>query len=127
MRRILIVEDSPTMRSLLSASLEAMDEPTKIVEAANGFEALRQLPRERIDLIVTDINMPDINGLELVSFVKTNPAYRRIPLIIVSTEGSERDRQRGLELGADAYLVKPFEPTELGGLVADLLARSAEG
>ncbi|MEM7408963.1 MAG: response regulator [Myxococcota bacterium] len=126
MRRILIVEDSPTMRSLLSASLEATGEPTKIIEAANGFEALRQLPREPVDLIVTDINMPDINGLELVSFVKSNPAYREIPLIIVSTEGSERDRQRGLELGANAYLVKPFEPDELENLVCDLLAGASE-
>jgi two-component system chemotaxis response regulator CheY len=65
--------------------------------------------------------MPDINGLELVSFVKSNEAYRDIPLVIVSTESSSRDRDRGLELGADAYLVKPFEPDELREIAASLL------
>jgi two-component system chemotaxis response regulator CheY len=123
-KRILIVEDSPTMRSYLGSALEALDAEAdaKIDEAGSGFEALRMLPRNPYDLIVTDINMPDINGLELVSFVKQNDAYREIPLVIVSTEGSERDREKGLALGADAYLVKPFEPEELQELVRDLLA-----
>jgi len=124
-KRILIVEDSPTMRSLLTSSLEELGDsegPVKIVEVGSGFEALRHLPRARFDLIVTDINMPDINGLELVSFVKSNDAYREIPLVIVSTEGSERDRDKGLELGADAYLVKPFEPDDLREIARRLLA-----
>ncbi|MDH5307097.1 MAG: response regulator [Myxococcales bacterium] len=124
MPHILIVEDSPTMRSLLTSSLEELDGPVKITQVENGFEALRYLPREKYDLIVTDINMPDINGLELVSFVKSNAAYRKIPLIIVSTESSERDRDKGLELGADAYLVKPFEPDELRDLVREMLSNA---
>jgi len=122
-KRILIVEDSPTMRALLNSALEGLEVPVKITEASSGFEALRCLPRESFDLIVTDINMPDINGLELVSFAKNNNAYRSIPLVIVSTEGAERDRERGLELGADAYLVKPFEPENLREVVVDLLSR----
>ena len=121
MPRILIVEDSPTMRSLLTSSLEELEGAVKIVEVASGFEALRHLPREQFDLIVTDINMPDINGLELVSFLKRDERYRAIPLVIVSTEGSDRDRDKGLGLGADAYLVKPFDPQQLRRLVADLL------
>jgi len=123
MQRILIVEDSETMRALLAATLEELDEPVKITEASSGFEALRCLPREPYDLIVTDINMPDINGLELVSFAKSNGAYRAIPLIIISTEGSERDREKGLALGADAYLVKPFDPEELREVARQLLAQ----
>ncbi len=67
--------------------------------------------------------MPDINGLELVSFVRRSEAYREIPLVIISTEGSERDRQKGLELGAQAYLVKPFDPAELCRVASDLLER----
>jgi len=118
---ILVVEDSATMRSLIAASLEDIEPPVKITEAASGFEALRVLPRQTFDLIVTDINMPDINGLELVSFVKQDPAYRGIPLIIISTEGSERDREKGLSLGADAYLVKPFEPDDLRSTARSLL------
>jgi two-component system chemotaxis response regulator CheY len=124
--RILVVEDSQTMRSMLASTFEELDAPVKISEAASGFEALKLLPRERFDLVVTDINMPDINGLELVSFIKSNAAYRDIPLIIVSTEGSERDRDKGLGLGADAYLVKPFEPEDLRRLARDLLARRRE-
>jgi two-component system chemotaxis response regulator CheY len=122
-QRILIVEDSATMRAMLTTALEGLAEPVKIVEAESGFEALRQLPRDGFDLIVTDINMPDINGLELVSFVKGNPAFRAIPLLIISTESSERDRARGVDLGADAYLVKPFEAAEFREMVTDLLAR----
>ncbi len=124
MQRILIVEDSPTMRSLLVSALEELDRPVKITEVANGFEALRELPRVAYDLILTDINMPDINGLELVSFVKNNAAFRSIPLVIVSTEGSERDRDKGMSLGADAYLVKPFVPETLREIAQDLLDRN---
>jgi two-component system chemotaxis response regulator CheY len=125
-QRILIVEDSATMRSLLASTLEELEIPVKITEASSGFEALRYLPREDFDLVVTDINMPDINGLELVSFVKTNSRYRSIPLVIVSTESSERDRDKGMGLGADAYLVKPFEPEALRQVARDLLARLPE-
>jgi two-component system chemotaxis response regulator CheY len=122
--RVLIVEDSATMRSLLASALEDLDVPVKVTEAASGFEALRQLPRARYDLILTDINMPDINGLELVSFIKSSEAHRAIPLVIISTEGSERDREKGLGLGADAYLAKPFDPAELRRIAQALLDRA---
>lgn len=114
------------MRSLLASSLEELEIPVKIVEAESGFEALRLLPRDEFDLVVTDINMPDINGLELVSFIRNNEKYAKIPLVIVSTEGSERDRDKGLGLGADAYLVKPFDPEIFREVVADLLAGRRE-
>ncbi len=126
MQRILIVEDSATMRSLLASTLEQLDVPVKVTEACSGFEALRYLPREEFALVVTDINMPDINGLELVSFVKGNPQYRSIPLIIVSTEGSDKDRDKGMELGADAYVVKPFDPDALREIASGLLNRTAD-
>lgn len=119
-KKILIAEDSPTMRSLIVSTIAAFGD-YDVVEAANGFEALRILPREKVDLVITDINMPDINGLELVNFVKQNPNYKETPLIIISTEGSERDREKGLALGADAYLVKPFSPEELQNLIGQFL------
>jgi two-component system, chemotaxis family, chemotaxis protein CheY len=119
-KKILITEDSPTMRAMIRATIEALGD-FDIFEAPNGFEALRILPQESFDLVITDINMPDINGLELVSFVKNNAQYRAIPLVIVSTEGSERDREKGLKLGADAYLVKPFSPEDLQKLILDFL------
>jgi two-component system chemotaxis response regulator CheY len=125
-RRILVVEDSGAMRALIGAALDELGEKLEIDEAESGFAALRLLPRQSYDLIVTDINMPDINGLELVSFVKKDPRYRNTKLLIVSTEGSERDRDKGLALGASAYLVKPFAADELRRLVLDLLpARSS--
>jgi two-component system chemotaxis response regulator CheY len=118
--KILIAEDSSTMRSLIVSTISAMGN-YQLIEAANGFEALRILPREKVDLVITDINMPDINGLELISFIKNNPNYKDTPLFIISTEGSEKDRDKGLSLGADAYLVKPFNPTELQDLVRQYL------
>jgi two-component system chemotaxis response regulator CheY len=114
--KVLIVDDSKSTRELLCAILEQMDGFT-VVESSSGFEALKMLPRHRFDLIITDINMPDINGLELINFVKKNPNYRETPLFIVSTESSEHNRRRGLELGAAEYLVKPFEPEALAALV----------
>lgn len=120
MKKILVADDSSTMRSLIVSTLEAMDD-FDLFEAANGFEALRILPREKVDLLITDINMPDINGLELLNFVRTNPLYEQTPVIIVSTEGSARDREKGMALGANSYLVKPFQPEELQQLVAELL------
>lgn len=116
MKKILITEDSATMRSLLVSTIESMD-GFEIVEAGSGFEALRLLPREKVDLIITDINMPDINGLELISYVRNNPNYQTIPLFIISTEGSEKDMEKGLALGANEYLVKPFNPARLQELI----------
>jgi two-component system chemotaxis response regulator CheY len=110
------------MRSLLISTIESLDE-YEIVEASSGFDALRLLPRERVDLIITDINMPDINGLELISYVRNNPNYKDIPLFIVSTEGSEKDLEKGLALGANEYLVKPFDPSRLQHLIQHYLGR----
>lgn len=120
--KVLIVEDSKATRGFLAAAVEEVDGAV-VFESSCGFEALKILPRHRFDLIITDINMPDINGLELVNFVKKNPNYRQTPLIIVSTESSEKDRARGLALGASAYLAKPFTPQVLTDLVRRVLSR----
>jgi two-component system chemotaxis response regulator CheY len=120
-QRVLVVEDSQTMREWIGAVLEEADPPLKVDLAASGFEALRLLPRQSYDLIVTDINMPDIHGLELISFVRSEERHAATPLVIVSTESSEEDRRRGLALGANAYLVKPFAAAELLRTIADLL------
>ena len=122
MRRVLIVEDSASMRAFVRAALTgspALGE-VEIAEAQNGFDALRLLPRGAWDLVITDINMPDINGLELISFIKKNEAYKATPILIISTGSSERDRERGLQLGAGGYLIKPFTAE---ALVAQALAQ----
>jgi two-component system, chemotaxis family, chemotaxis protein CheY len=120
MKNVLVVEDSKAIRSMIRVSLEEAGD-FFAVEAGNGFEALKTLPTRRFDLIITDINMPDINGLELIGYVKSNPTYRDIPLIIVSTEKSEEDKKRGITLGAAGYVVKPFRKEELMGMVTKVL------
>lgn len=124
MLRILIVEDSPAMRSYLRGALEGapeLGEDLEIVEAGSGFDALRLLPRNTYDLVVTDINMPDINGLELIRFVRQSQHLGAVALLVISTQSSERDRARSLALGADDFLAKPFAPEQLVGAVTRCL------
>ena len=116
MPRILVVEDSVSMRAFVRGALE--DDPVglggvDVVEAASGLDALRLLPRGSFDLVITDINMPDINGLELVQFIRQSERHKSVPVVLISTRSSERDRERGLALGANAYLAKPFSPETL--------------
>lgn len=119
-KTILIADDSSSMRAMLVAIVGAMGD-YQIVEASSGFEALRLLPRDQIDLILTDINMPDINGLELISYLRANQNYKDIPVFIISTEGSAKDIEKGKQLGADEYLVKPFSPATLQQLINQYL------
>ncbi len=119
-KTILIADDSRAMRAMLTLTIESIGE-YRIVEVSSGFEALRILPREQVDLILTDINMPDINGLELISYLRENPNYRDIPVIIISTEGSQKDVDKGKKLGANEYVVKPFDPVRVQELIKTYL------
>jgi two-component system, chemotaxis family, chemotaxis protein CheY len=126
MTRILVVEDSGSMRAYVRGALEALEigaSRVEIVEAESGFEALRLLPRGPWDLVITDINMPDINGLELLSFIRGNERHKETPVLLMSTQTSDRDRERGLKLGAAGYLAKPFSPEELRDATTRHLAR----
>ncbi|MDP9001249.1 MAG: response regulator [Myxococcota bacterium] len=130
-RRVLIVEDSVSARAFVRAVLESVDFSTRhgdceVVEASSGFEALRLLPRGPYDLIVTDINMADINGLELVRFIRASAHHQSTPLLIISSLRGEHDVERGLALGANAYLAKPFTADELGEACARLLSGAPE-
>lgn len=120
--RVLVVEDSATMRAFLLAALE--DQGYEVITAKSGFEALKLLPKERFHVVITDINMPDINGLELVRFLRESKHGKDTPLILISTDGRPRDRERGLQLGASHYLVKPFQPQELLDAVQQCLAQA---
>jgi two-component system chemotaxis response regulator CheY len=115
-KTVLIVEDSATTRALIRAVVEELDD-FDTVEVSSGFEALKMLPQQEYNLIITDINMPDVNGLELIGFVKDNPRFSHLPIVIVSTERSEEDRKRGMALGADAYVTKPFTSAELQAII----------
>jgi len=125
-RRILVVEDSASTRSFVRAILEdpasaAAMGALEVTEAQSGFDAMRLLPRARYDLIITDINMPDVNGLELIHFIRKSEHYRTTPLVIISTQATERDVERGKQLGADAYVPKPFSPEAMRETCARLL------
>jgi two-component system chemotaxis response regulator CheY len=129
MRRVLVVEDSVSARAFVRAVLEAPEfagphahDGCEVVEASSGFDAMRLLPRGPYDLIITDINMADINGLELVRFIRRSEHHRTTPLLIISTLRSEADVERGLALGADDYLPKPFTPEQLRAKCAGLLS-----
>jgi len=120
MPNILVVEDSPTMRQLISFAIKRIPN-SHVIEATDGVDALKKLSSEEIDLILADINMPVMDGLKLVSLVRGNPAYKEIPIIIVTTEGAEEDRKRALSIGANAYLPKPIQTQQLLKLVTTYL------
>jgi two-component system, chemotaxis family, chemotaxis protein CheY len=122
--RVLLVEDSSTMRSFVVTALETAG-IVDVIQVPSGFAALQALPHGRFDLVITDVNMPDINGLELIRFVRQSPGLAGLPLIVISTEGRPRDRDRCLKLGADEYLAKPFSPAALVDAAWRLLHRGA--
>jgi two-component system chemotaxis response regulator CheY len=129
MRRVLIVEDSVSTRAFVRAVLEDNQFAKtlggcEVVEATCGFDAMRLLPRGPYDLIVTDINMADINGLELIRFIRKSAHHAETPLVVISTLRGEHDADRALALGANEYLPKPFTPEQLRGTVSKLLEGS---
>ena len=110
------------MRQLIAFSLKRFRN-SKIIEAVDGVDALKKLSGpEKIDLILTDINMPVMDGLKLVSLVRQNVQLKGIPIIIITTEGAEEDRERGLALGANAYIAKPIQSSHLIKTISELLA-----
>src|ERR1035438_3323374 len=126
MRRVLIVEDSVSTRAFVRAVLEDSQFASglggcDVVEASCGFDAMRLLPRGPYDLIVTDINMTDINGLELVRFIRKSAHHAETPLVVISTPRTARGAGGALAPGANVSLPKPFTPEQLRETVAKLL------
>ncbi|MEE9219706.1 MAG: response regulator [Acidobacteriota bacterium] len=116
----LIVEDSPTMRQLIAFSLSRF-RGARILEATDGVDAMKKLASEQIDLVLTDINMPVMDGLKLVGLIRQDPKTRDLPVVIITTEGAEADRERGMALGANAYIAKPIQPSELVKTISSIL------
>ena len=116
----LVVEDSPTMRQLICFALHRIKGLT-VVEANDGVDALKKLAADKLDIIVTDINMPIMDGLKLVRRVRSDEALKSIPIVIITTEGAEEDRQRALALGANAYITKPIQAPQVIAKVKELL------
>jgi two-component system chemotaxis response regulator CheY len=119
-RIALVVEDSPTMRQLIVFALRRV-KGLNIIEADDGVDALKKLASGRFDIILTDINMPIMDGLKLVSRVRATEATKDIPIVIITTEGAAEDRQRALALGANAYITKPIQAPQVIAKVKELL------
>ena len=116
----LVVEDSPPMRKMIVFALSRIRELT-VVEADDGVDALRRLAGTKFDIIITDINMPILDGLKLVKRLRADDAYKDVPIVIITTEGAEEDRQRALALGANAYITKPIQAPQVIQLVRETL------
>ena len=118
--KFLIIEDSPTMRQLIRFALNRIP-GAQVVEASDGVDGLKKLSSNEIDLILTDINMPIMDGLKLVNLVRSNDSFKEIPIIIITTEGAQEDKERAMALGANAYITKPIQSTAPLSKVKELL------
>jgi two-component system chemotaxis response regulator CheY len=116
----LVVEDSPPMRKMIVFALSRV-RGLNVVEADDGVDALRRIAEQRFDIIITDINMPILDGLKLVKRLRADEAYKDVPIIIITTEGAAEDRQRALALGANAYITKPIQAPQVISLVREIL------
>lgn len=126
MDRTLIVDDSPTMRRMVMASLRDVC-PGGFSEAASGLEAIEQLAMGPVALMVLDLNMPDMHGLEVLKFVRGHEAFRRLPVIVLTTRGDEPSRAAAIAAGASLYLTKPFVPHALAGHARALVEPGGAG
>ena len=120
MKQILVVDDSATMRRMVMSALRDLKD-VKFQEASNGLEAIERLVIASVDLMILDLNMPEMHGLEVLQFVRTHPIYNSIPILILTTRGDEASRRAALDAGASSYLTKPFEPRAFVALVAKFL------
>jgi len=119
--KVLVVEDSPTMRQLIVFALKRI-RGFQIVEANDGVDGLKKLSAEKFDLILTDINMPIMDGLKLVSMVRNDANYKETPIIVITTEGATEDRERALALGANEYITKPIQTMKILETVKKLMS-----
>lgn len=119
-RQILIVEDSPTMRQLLVFALRRLKN-VEIVEAQDGMDGLRKVSSDHFDLALVDINMPVMDGLKLISLMRSENNLKDVPIVIITTEGAQEDRERAMALGADEYLTKPIQANRVLAVARTLL------
>lgn len=119
MSTVLVVEDSPAQREMITNLLRGSG--LQVTEAGDGEEALKQVKNSPPDLVVLDIVMPILNGYEVCRRLKSDPQTQNLPVVMCSTKNEEFDRYWGMRQGADAYVSKPFQPSELVGTVKRLL------
>ena len=116
----LIADDSSTVRKFVGFALKSMG--IDVVTASDGMDALEKLTSENFDIIITDLNMPYVNGYELISSIREIKDYEDIPIIILSSESAEEDKTKGLSVGANSYMIKPFDAKKLQYEVSKFLS-----
>ncbi|MDZ4185181.1 MAG: response regulator [Desulfuromonadales bacterium] len=119
MKRIMTVDDSATIRQMVALTLR--DAGYEVVEAIDGRDALERLSQESVDMLITDLNMPNLDGVGLIRAVRQDPANRFIPIIMLTTESHDSKKQEGKAAGASGWIVKPFKPEQLLGVVKMVL------
>jgi len=118
-KTILIVDDSASLRQVVSIALKGAG--YGVIEACDGKDALTKLNGQKIHLIISDVNMPNMDGLTFVAEAKKLPAYKFTPIIMLTTEAGEAKKQAGQAAGAKAWVVKPFQPAQMLGAVSKLI------
>ena len=122
MKKLLIVDDEAHIRMLMEQTLEDLeDEGIEIMTAENGAEALSIIQSEEPELVFLDVMMPKMNGMEVCRNVKQELALDQVYIILLTAKGQEVDRQKGLDMGADRYMTKPFDPDEMLTIAKDIL------
>ena len=122
---VLVVDDSKVMRDMVSACLSPADDVT-VAHATTGLEAIEKLSLDRFDLMILDLNMPDIGGLEVLDFVRKQDRLRSLPILVLTTRGDETSRSSAIAAGASRYMTKPFTPDALLGEAQALLESTRE-
>jgi len=125
MSHILIVDDSQTIRRMVKASLAPIG--VEFIEASSGLEAIERLALGPIQLMVLDLNMPDMHGLEVLGFVRANQKFQQLPVLVLTTRDDEASRTAAMQAGASGYLTKPFTPQSLLAEARGVIERAVEG
>ena len=120
MKNVLVVDDSATMRRMIIASLAQIGD-LSFEQAVSGLEAIERLSLSHVDLVMLDLNMPDVHGLEVLRFVRTHERFRALPVVVLTTRGDEESREAALREGATRYVTKPFQPATFAPEIRALL------
>ena len=118
-KTILMVDDAMSMRGLVAMTLR--NSGYQVVEASDGVDALKKIGNQKVNMVVTDFNMPNMNGIELIKNLKADPQYKFLPVVVLTTESEDGKKQQGQMAGAKAWIVKPFKPETLLAVVKKII------
>ena len=118
-KTVLIVDDSTSMRQMVAFTLKSSG--FTVIEGGNGQEGLRKLDGQKVDLVISDLNMPVMNGFEMIKAIRTKPQYKFTPILMLTTESQESKKAEGKAAGATGWIVKPFDPKQLLAVIAKVL------